>query len=219
MAGLFATTSVRVQRPGHSPVDYLARTIELKANVVCAVCNNGWMSSLESLTKPLLVPMINGTETVLDLEAQRTVSAWATKTTMVFEHTLSLPGRNVYWSRSEREQFRIPPHTPPGKETVVRIAAYDGVRLAYGRAGREDLVTIAGRDPGASGTRATLTVGKLVLQVEADRWEEATGRTGWRWPPPFNNSSEWIWPSQHAEVHWPPSPALNNAALEAFATE
>ena len=177
------------------------------------------MSSLENLAKPLLVPMINGTETMLDLEAQRILSAWATKPAIAFEHTLSLPNSIIYWSRVEREQFRIPPHTLPGKETVVRIAAYDGVRLAYGKAGREDLVTIAGRDAAASGTRATLTVGKLVLQVEADRWEETTGRTGWRWPPRFSSSAEWIWPSQRAEVRWPPAPALNDAAVDAFAAE
>lgn len=195
-------------------MEYSAPTIELTAAVVCETCNNGWMSRLETAAQPLLVSMIQGAESViLDAENQRTVTAWATKTAMVFEHTLSLPTADIYWSAEERAAFRSPPHTPPGRNTVVRIAAHAGSHLVFGRAGAQ----VAAREPATKGTRATLAIGKVVLQVESDRWQEATGRVAVRWPPMFSLQSEQIWPVVHAEVRWPTGAPLDDASLGAFA--
>ena len=37
---------------------------------VCAACNNGWMSQLESTAKPILAPLVDGIATTLTLRCR-----------------------------------------------------------------------------------------------------------------------------------------------------
>jgi hypothetical protein len=216
VARLFDTTSVRITRSGSKPVAYSARTIELKAAVVCEPCNTGWMNRVENAARPILTPMIKGQCATLDRPAQFVAAFWAVKTAMVFECALSQPLSEIYWSQTERETMRVEPHSTVPVETLVRVAAHAGDGLAYGRAGRSHLTTIAGRDHGVHGARITLMVGSLVLQVEADRWTGMTGSNSIWWPPQYNSQSEWLWPIQHDHLHWPTAAPLDEAALMAF---
>ena len=212
----FKTTSVVAERTGTTPLRYTSRTIKLTISVVCRTCNNGWMSAIENAVMQVLIPMIGGEPTILDAERQLVLARWTTLKAMVFEHALSLPESEIYWSGGERSAFRNEPHVPPGEETVVRIAAYSGNRLAIGKAGATKMGTIAGENIGPPGTRATLAIGRAVLQIESHRWKDFTGRTGWWWPPKFGDRSEWIWPIQHSEVRWPTAAPLDDAALASF---
>lgn len=57
-----------------------------KAKFVCKACNQGWMSDLETATKPLLTPAITRQGPCdLDLIAQWTVARWAVKTCFVMQ--------------------------------------------------------------------------------------------------------------------------------------
>ena len=49
----------------------------LKLERICHICNNEWMSKLEDMTSPLLIPMIQGQACQLTTEDQRQISAWA----------------------------------------------------------------------------------------------------------------------------------------------
>lgn len=120
---------------------------------------------------------------------------------MVMEHTLSEPSV-IYWSAEERAAFRTPPHDPP-VDAIVRIAAYRGSRLAFFQGGAHNMRPIASSGPVAPGTRATLVLGALVLQVESDRWRITTGQDAIAWPPPHADQSEWIWRPQHSQIDWP----------------
>jgi hypothetical protein len=46
-------------------------------NSICGNCNNRWMSRLETAAKPILLPMIRGSEVVLSIPQQRVLAAWA----------------------------------------------------------------------------------------------------------------------------------------------
>lgn len=59
-------------RPG-PPFDYVTRD-------VCAACNNGWMSGLETEAQPILGPMLSDRPRVLTAPDQAVVATWATKT-------------------------------------------------------------------------------------------------------------------------------------------
>src|SRR2546426_2282103 len=50
--------------PGGAPVVYGGKWV--KGRCVCENCNGGWMSTLESATKPILQPMITDSDSVLD---------------------------------------------------------------------------------------------------------------------------------------------------------
>jgi len=55
-----------------------------KAKVVCANCNNGWMSTLETAAKPFLEGLIFTTNPkLLDAAAQQTLAFWAQKTVLM----------------------------------------------------------------------------------------------------------------------------------------
>ena len=72
----------------------------LKARCVCEPCNGGWMSLLETHSKPVLEPMIHDTPCVLDYAKQATVSLWTIKTSMVFEY---IKRKDVFYSRADRQ--------------------------------------------------------------------------------------------------------------------
>lgn len=205
-------------RTGPRPVAFSKRSMEIAARCVCKPCNNGWMSELENRARPWLEPMVDGAPTVLDSAAQFAVAAWATKTAMVFEHTLSLPATDIYWRQEERVAFQQPPHIPPGDPgdaTNIRIATFRGSRLFLVRAGTTHLAALGAPDiPVARATRATMQVGRLALQVESHRWREATGRTGWLTGTGFGT---FLWPERQPLIQWPIVPALDDANLETFA--
>jgi len=69
---------------------WLGQAFSETCRTVCAICNNGWMSRLETATKELFVAMNGGGPLTLDREMQKTLAAWALKT--VIMHDLAQVG-------------------------------------------------------------------------------------------------------------------------------
>jgi hypothetical protein len=65
-------------RPGHT----YTKTIR----VVCRTCNNGWMNGLEELTKPILIPMLQGQFIELSRVQQRRLAVWIVLKMLVVEN-------------------------------------------------------------------------------------------------------------------------------------
>ncbi|WP_437912725.1 hypothetical protein WME73_37660 [Sorangium sp. So ce302] len=59
----------------------------LRQEDVCGSCNNGWMSGLERAVAPHLIPLVDATRDVTDLdsEAAALVARWALKTALVLD--------------------------------------------------------------------------------------------------------------------------------------
>ena len=59
---------------------------------VCEICNNGWMSDLETASMDFLKPLIEGERNVLTLsdDERTTLAKWATKTGYVISHASPL---------------------------------------------------------------------------------------------------------------------------------
>ena len=70
---------------------------------VCADCNNGWMSRLETAAKPFVIMLIKGERAILDAEAQRLVASWIALKSMVAEY---FEPEKVAVSSSERQYLR-----------------------------------------------------------------------------------------------------------------
>ena len=51
--------------------------------MVCAKCNNGWLSELEGAAKPIIAPLIRGEARCLPYEDQALIAAWTCKTALV----------------------------------------------------------------------------------------------------------------------------------------
>lgn len=54
--------------------------------VVCGKCNGGWMSELQNLAKPYILPLVSGEPFLFDLKAQRIVSLWVMMTVIMAEY-------------------------------------------------------------------------------------------------------------------------------------
>jgi hypothetical protein len=61
--------------------------IYVRVRQVCAACNNGWMSDLETGMENLLTPWLRGLPTALGLEEQQRIATWTVKTAMMLQFT------------------------------------------------------------------------------------------------------------------------------------
>lgn len=77
--------------------------ITRRFRVVCASCNNGWMSGIESRAKEILRLLIIGGEGVLDSEMQQQLAIWMTLKTIVGEQGRPL---ETVVTQGEREAFK-----------------------------------------------------------------------------------------------------------------
>jgi hypothetical protein len=81
-----------------------------KLCIVCAPCNNRWMSTLQTKVKPHLLPLIKGEVTVLDSKAQEILAAWIAMTVMVaeyFEQRISTSSTDrIYLRKTQRPSDR-----------------------------------------------------------------------------------------------------------------
>src|SRR6266700_7135246 len=55
---------------------------EITVKSVCATCNNGWMSCLETTNIPVIGAMMSDIAITLDRQQQESVAAWAMKPAM-----------------------------------------------------------------------------------------------------------------------------------------
>jgi hypothetical protein len=83
--------------------------------IVCAKCNTGWMSQLELLAKPILLPLIQGLRSVksLSTEERLVISRWVFKTSfMIFgvQHSVAVPW-DVFSSWAKDGAGPLPKHT------------------------------------------------------------------------------------------------------------
>lgn len=72
-----------------------------KLKIVCASCNNNWMSRIQERAKPILIPLIRGEPCALDADAQRVISGWAALLVTIEEYThrdwVSVPAVDRAW--------------------------------------------------------------------------------------------------------------------------
>jgi hypothetical protein len=68
-----------------------------KVRVVCASCNNTWLSQLQQPAKPYRIPLFQGQRTALSSAAQERIAAWCTTATTTAEfvdpdpHSIAVP--------------------------------------------------------------------------------------------------------------------------------
>jgi hypothetical protein len=53
---------------------------------VCGSCNNGWMSTLQKLAKPILLPLMSGETTILSKNQQEIIAAWCAMSAMTSDY-------------------------------------------------------------------------------------------------------------------------------------
>jgi len=189
----------------------------MKAKIVCAKCNNEWMSRLEKLVKPILTPMLTGQSIDLDPAKQVALCQWGIKTAMVLEHTLERPETDLYWSKQERRTFATTPHRRPA-EAQVFLGRYSGTKWKGILRGGRQIATFGSGEPAAPMTRSTIVCSGVILYVTADRYTATTGRTGFIWPPPHFDKVEPLAERATITWRWPFELSLDEEQLAEFLT-
>ena len=130
-----------------------------KLNRICADCNNGWMSDLETRAKPLIIGLMNGSTKLesLDNHQRRLLARWAGKTAIIESHAVGaespVDGRVIQW-------MRLHPDAEPGRFAVAACSIkYDAI--AHLQAA--PITKLVGGQSMAIGNAVVLAVPKLVL--------------------------------------------------------
>ena len=188
---------------------------ELKVKTVCGVCNNGWMSTLESENIPIIGEMVEDRPITLNADQQKLVAAWSMKTAMVGD---SMKGRNApnkFYTRDEcrgaRESRTIPPLT------LMWIGRTDGMHL-WNR-GTDFTLNHAEGNRLATVIAATIVAGHFVTQVVTVHMNQQ-GKVLADLPCKFGDWVEkliQIWPTQQSIVHWPPPKTFTNGGPDGIA--
>jgi hypothetical protein len=180
------------------------------------------MEDLERSVRDVLTPMItSGEATHLGADDAIRLARWACKTAMTFEFTSS--SRPIFFSAEERQAIAFDKEwQPPTPMFVVWLGRFVG-RLtctSYGADLGWDFEKDGERNP-LTGHCSTISVGQFAFQVFAGRppaeVDEYAGMRVPLRPGGWDENTVLLWPSREAECKWPPSVALDEAALVALA--
>ena len=195
-----------------------------RAKIVCAECNNGWMSRLEVAAAPLITPMLTAERRVtLNVDEQAIVALWVVKTAMTMQ--LSHPTRRIDGIpdghyRSLREEQ----HPPSTSQVWIGGCSHDdrppNVPLAMvGRCriaplSRFRSVDIAPDEPTRPAYVATMSMGNLAMQVFGHQY--STSNVQLRYPNLSGVALLQIWPVLSASVEWPGALTLDYPTFDAL---
>jgi hypothetical protein len=178
---------------------WVAPKPRLRLKKLCKDCNNGWMSKLESLAKPIFESILEEQLSTIDPPAQIILARWATKTAMVLEAIDS--NRTWFYNETERRRMRETQTIP--ERTSVWIAKCVDSPNIYSAA--KDLWS----SPNKTGVHAfvtTMAFGFLALQVVGtDRAVLTYGVSDGPWDQTLIR----VWPANQGTVSWPPKYGLN----------
>ena len=183
-------------------IDQVASEIDQTVTCVCDHCNENWIARLEEGVSEFVKSMIMGEATPLPAARRKLLARWAAKNAIVMEHTF---GDGVRTPHAASEPLR---KTSVHAGTQVLIGKYDGrqqllnrARVLFRKDTSNDLYV----------TYTTMIVGKLLIQVLADPWNdtppEVPGTAAPRFIPLVGNRSR--------NVEWPPEIASGDAFFEA----
>jgi len=188
---------------------------ELKVKTVCGVCNNGWMSSLEAETIPVLGEMVEGHTVDLSEDQQALIAAWSVKTAMMSDSMKGRNAPNLFYTREECSNLRICRSIPAN--TLVWIGRIDGMHLA--NVGTDFTLNDQVGSRLASCIATTIVAGHFVTQVVAVHHDQPGAQLEaipCKWGN-WNQNLEQIWRIQKPVVTWPPPLSFTNGGQDAIA--
>jgi hypothetical protein len=202
---------------------------------LCSQCNNERLSRLENAVKPILGPMArNMHPTVLGLDSQRLLAAWAVKTVYLLELAArqQYPGSRLIegyepgiaemgWLLDQLERRPVT-QVEPQPRSMVWLACWDAnERSVFNYApSSAPLPSQSGKD--VVGQFSTLAVGYAAFQVFTVDYVVADQHGAVVWntqpPPSVRESVPRIWPHLLGAraVSWPP-PAFRNSEFDRLA--
>ena len=196
---------------------WAAKSLNLKAKVVCEDCNSGWMSELENnLALPVLGSMLNKAYPFcLMPSGTAALSCFAFKGAVVCDH-LEIGRRKPFYSPSARNRFKLSLDIPPGIQIWLSTLNTRVLRVLW----RTDYYEPPpGPMRGLEIYVLTYIVGYVVIQVSSVR---AVNRVKHKrmgrliQDPAMKDICYQIWPSLGTVINWPTPGHLRDDMIEEF---
>jgi hypothetical protein len=189
--------------------------LNLKANVTCGTCNNGWMSDLESKSIPIISDMIlKCSNTTLQSREIAIIAAIAFKNVIVADYMHDR--RPPFFTFAERQSFANTLAIPDGVQMwLASVPVKHGLFKSY--YGKSPSRTPDGFELNVF----TYGVGHLVIQVVTSRWRKKFLRRHAN-PPFVTQDRAWdevsvpFWPSDGTPIQWPAPAHLGNEIIDTF---
>lgn len=188
---------------------------------VCLSCNTGWMSKLQEDTKPILLPLILGQNSLLTRKSQSTLSAWIAMLTMVAEF-LDKTGTRIAISPNDRLFLRTKLTAPPSMKIWIGYYEKDNWPAVWAHAtfpvGSEGIVprrSELGVDfPNTQTT--TFVIGKLYAHILSSDIVSLVRSNDMK-----GNARKLLYriqPVRSSPLGWPPSLKLSDQDADAIAS-
>jgi len=186
---------------------------EVKVRAVCKKCNEGWMSDLETLNRPLIGALMHDLSAPIDATQQANLAKWTIKAAMLID--VMNRQRPQFYGANERILLRTDSSIPTG--TTIWLGRY--CRSSF-HAGGTDIWPNKGEiSKVARCCVTTVIVGHLAIQSvtihalrpEYDN-EPITIKPG-RW----NQLLGLAWPSA-GSISWPPSLTFTDSGISSIAS-
>jgi hypothetical protein len=198
--------------------------ITTKARIVCATCNNGWMSVVESDTIPILKPMIEDAHNTIRLSRhdQRLLTNWAVLRSMVFDRSRGY--EPSYHSPQSLRAFVQRSDRKPSPNTHVWLSRFNPTIPRFAHSAIHSRVN----DDRTVGYKVFNCVfGQVAFQVfhwkgfidELPIGSEISGkRLDLRRLslPVWRDSTLKVWPNPGISANWPPQGMLGFSNANAF---
>lgn len=207
---LKSVTREKVRR--HSGEPYAGRL-----KVVCRTCNNEWMGTLQDDTKPFLLPLVQGKNSVLWLRQQKLIAAWATMFTMVTEF---YEDEMIYVAVSQHERTWFMEHKLPPRNWRIWIGHYNRgdwaglwVHASAPVIGHEHVPERTDADIELPNSQSTsFVVGKLYVHVFSSQLSRLVRKQ--ELP---DTLMPRLWPTAKTPIIWPPREPLGDAEADGIA--
>jgi len=186
-----------------------------QAKVVCAKCNNEWMSALEDRTRAVINQMaIHNRPQSLDAPDLRLIAANTFKGAVVAD--LMHDHRPPFFSLSQRRRFAAKLDIPDGIQMwLASMTTAHGLFKSY------YFTTKTGTPGGFEFNVFTYGLGHFVVQLSAARWKKKAHRRHAN-PPRLTQSHFWdsmsipFWPDYTVHTSWPPPQHLPDEIVDQF---
>jgi hypothetical protein len=206
---------------------WTSHAVNMTAGDVCGICNNGWMSQLESAVKDVMADMIvQGKETDLTPKSIAPIAAFALKTAILMD---SMSGaKTSFFTAKSRRLFARNLQFPADTQVLIFLANLANASQHGAGTVLYDRGSTVLRSPDGSKAELSLkysistwTAGQIVIQVLAvkPRRPRAIPRDivfGIFPNEDFKAETVQIWPIPLQAGRWPCSLSLDNQSLQRF---
>lgn len=187
-----------------------------KVRVVCQSCNNGWMSQLEKLAKPVISPLMEGRNCLLTPFQQRQLATWVCKTAMTAEYVSPKPSRIPSGDRSYLKSKLLPPNNWLIWAARHDVREWSSMTMYQSRGSVKTFLLTDMHVAPSYIQSTTFGVGAVLflaistdVPLVASRFKQALGEN-WK-------GLTRIWPQPGRILTWPPRSTLNRGQVNAVA--